>query len=230
VQRHRLPRGRRRRRRRRRCRRLTAASFRTLLREAKVTKVDTADGAPPRYEVTLIEEGLGNPEDSNVYTAAALREAADAGIFEGLQAYADHPTRSEERDQPERSIRKLVGHYENVRFVEGDGGAELRGEFVPIEGEDYEWVPDLIESSLKAAENTGRPLIGISIDGGGAPPRASSTAAPSTTSAASRRSSPPTWSPGPGRAAPSTAGSWRACVAWTRRGRAPTTTRRTRSP
>jgi hypothetical protein len=138
----------------------------SLLREAAVTRIDGEDGDAPLYEVTIIREGLGNPEDKNYYTADALREAAAAGIWDGLQAYGDHPTRTEERDLPERSIRKLIGYYKDSRFVEGNV-AEVKATFVPIGGAEGEHAVALIEASLKAQADTGKPLVGISIDAGG---------------------------------------------------------------
>lgn len=54
--------------------------------------------------IVLVE---GRSANGNVYT----REALTSGIraFAGRPIYADHPSRSEEADRPERSIRDLVG-------------------------------------------------------------------------------------------------------------------------
>lgn len=136
-------------------------SFRLLLREAAITKTGGA------YEATIVREGPGNPSDSNYYTPEALREAVRTGLFEGLQAYANHPTATEERDRPERDVRALVGHFREARFIAGHP-AEVRAKFIPVSGAGYEWVTSLIESALAAPKN--RPLIGISIDGYGHAP------------------------------------------------------------
>lgn len=119
------------------------------------------------YDATVIREGPGNPNDRNAYSKEALRQAVTKGLFEGLQAYANHPTVSEERERPERDVRQLVGHFREARFVDGNP-AEVRAKFVPITGPGYEWVTSLIESALAAPK--GRPLIGISIDGYGDAP------------------------------------------------------------
>jgi hypothetical protein len=115
------------------------------------------------YEVTLIQEGMGNARDRRYYTKDALKEAARSGVFEGAQAYSDHPTATEAAELPERSIRGIVGHYSNVRYVDSGGRGELRATFTPVDGPAYQWVRDLIESSLKAK----RPLLGLSINGAG---------------------------------------------------------------
>ena len=138
-----------------------SVALRVHIREAALTKTGAA------YEATVIREGAGNPDDKNYYTKQALREAVQNGLFEGLQAYANHQTPSEEREQPERDVRKLVGHFREARFIDGNP-AEVRAKFVPISGPGYEWVTSLIESALKAP--AGRPLIGISIDGYGHAP------------------------------------------------------------
>lgn len=131
--------------------------FRLDLREA-VSK----DGSA--YEATLLREGPGNAQDSNYYTADALRQAVSDGLFEGAHCYADHPTANEERERPERSVRHLIGHFREARFVSGSP-AEVRAKFTPVQGPGYEWVSSLIESALGSAP--GKPLVGLSIDGEG---------------------------------------------------------------
>jgi hypothetical protein len=121
----------------------------------------------PEYEATIIREGPGNERDRNYYTRDCLRDAVDRGLFEGLQAYADHPTKAEEVQRPERSIRQLVGSFREARLVEGQR-AEVRAKFAPIAGKAYSWVRDLIETTIDG--DPSRPLIGISIDGYGVAP------------------------------------------------------------
>lgn len=121
-----------------------------------------------QYEATIVREGPGNPEDRNYYTREALQKAVHAGLFEGLQAYANHPTATEERERPERDVRQLVGHFREARYVEQDGVGKVKARFVPVHGQGYEWVTSLIESALNGVP--GRPLIGISIDGQGEAP------------------------------------------------------------
>jgi hypothetical protein len=134
----------------------------TRLREMRVEKTGERT-----YEVTIIREGLGNPADGNYYTREALQKAVSDGMFEGLKAYANHPTQDEERQRPERDVRQLVGHYREARYVQDAGVGQVRATFVPIAGAGYEWVVSLVEAAISAGSSTDRPLAGISIDGGG---------------------------------------------------------------
>jgi hypothetical protein len=117
------------------------------------------------YDVVVVREGLGNSDDRNVYTAVALRDAVARGLFEGLRAYADHPSRSEERDLPERSVRSLVGNYREARFDES--GRCVRARLQTIPGASYDWVRGLIESAIADLGAGLPPKAGISIDGTG---------------------------------------------------------------
>lgn len=136
-----------------------SVTFRAELREADVRRAGTK-----AYSCVLLREGPGNPGDRRYYSKQALRKAVADGMFEGLQAYANHPTASEERERPERDVRQLVGHFREARYVDGKP-AEVRAKFVPIDGAGYEWVVSLIESALAAPKD--RPLVGLSIDGHG---------------------------------------------------------------
>ena len=138
----------------------TRESLHILIREAALTKTGNA------YEVTIVREGPGNPGDRNYYTKQALREAVNKGLFEGLQAYLNHPTPDEERDRPERDVRYLAGHFREARYIDGNL-AEVRAKFIPG-GMDKDRVVALIESALESVP--GRPLVGISIDGYGDAP------------------------------------------------------------
>lgn len=65
----------------------------------------TNGAVPERMRVEIINPGWGS---SGYYSADVLREAA--GRFRrGTHMYIDHPTRTEEGDRPERSIRDLAG-------------------------------------------------------------------------------------------------------------------------
>lgn len=76
------------------------------LREADVS------GAIPG--VLLIRSGPGNLGDRHYYTDTCLAEAASSGVFEGAKSHVDHPTPTEDREQPGRSVRSLAGYFSNV--------------------------------------------------------------------------------------------------------------------
>jgi len=125
------------------------------------TLLERADGGG--YRAIVIKVGHGNEADKNYYSASCLREAVQRGLFNNLRAFADHPSRDQERARPERSVWDLWGHFRDAKFVEGPGGGQVEATFVPIEGDSYRWVKDLIESSLNGSGD----LIAISIDGAG---------------------------------------------------------------
>lgn len=135
----------------------------TTFREATPARTSTGNDG---YAVTVIEEGLGNNQDGHYYTKEALREAVDAGFFEGLKSFGDHPSRDDERNRPERSVWDIAGYYYDAEFVEQGGTGKVRAVFVPVERKDRD-VRGLVESAIAASARVSKPLIGISIDGGG---------------------------------------------------------------
>jgi hypothetical protein len=139
----------------------SSVALHALIREASIKET-----APGVYEATIIQEGCGNPDDANYYTKQALQEAVTAGKFEGLRAYLNHPTASEERDRPERDVRYLAGQFREAKFIDGNP-ARVDAKFVPG-GMQVDGVKKLIESAIASPEH--RPLVGISIDGYGAAP------------------------------------------------------------
>lgn len=72
----------------------------TMLSEASY------DGEQGVLDITILQPGL-NRSGKRFYTNAALKESFH--LFKGLKMYADHDTRSGERERPERSIRDFVG-------------------------------------------------------------------------------------------------------------------------
>jgi hypothetical protein len=93
------------------------------------------------FDVSLIKKGWSKnaPPHDAYYSEPVL--AAAAPLYEGAKAYADHPTETEMKDRPERSIRDLVGWYENVRVESG----KLRAEFHLLESARPWLAPILIE-------------------------------------------------------------------------------------
>jgi len=71
-----------------------------------------ASGAIPG--VLLIRSGPGNLGDRHYYTDTCLAEAASSGVFEGAKSHVDHPTPTEDREQPGRSVRSLAGYFSNA--------------------------------------------------------------------------------------------------------------------
>jgi len=120
-----------------------------------------------RFEIVLIEEGLGNLKDAFYYSPQAIQSAVN--IFEGSAIYANHPSKTEEYDQPERTVEKKIGHIENVKAIKSDDNRMLCvGEAVILEGDAYDWVRTLLTHSLKYKEkHKGKEFIGFSINASG---------------------------------------------------------------
>lgn len=75
--------------------------------------------------VVIIREGPGNLHDRHYYTRQCIETAP--AVFEGVKAFINHPSASEELEQPERRVEDIIGSYRSVRAVEGtDGRMELR--------------------------------------------------------------------------------------------------------
>jgi hypothetical protein len=122
---------------------------------------------PVRFKVALIQEGLGNLGDAFYYT----REALESGItaFEGKKCFADHPSRSEESDRPERSVRDIVGHFESVRLEErDDGAAMLCADLVMLPDPAFGWARALVRHALDYSQKyPEQEFIGLSINASG---------------------------------------------------------------
>jgi hypothetical protein len=72
-----------------------------LLSEASATFDDTTR----TVTITPIRPGFGNKRDGFYYTQAALKEATENGLFDGLKMFRNHPAKSEEKERPERDVR-----------------------------------------------------------------------------------------------------------------------------
>ncbi|MEW6555085.1 MAG: hypothetical protein AB1384_12460 [Actinomycetota bacterium] len=113
----------------------------TSLREA--VKVE---GDKPRYRVQVLEaDKVG--ANRRVYPKGVMEQAH--ALYEGAKVYLDHPTKVEDVQRPERSVRDLVGYLENVQ-------ADMTAELVVVKHQDE--ICPLIEESI----STGRDLVGLS--------------------------------------------------------------------
>ena len=120
-----------------------------------------------RFKCTLIQEGLGNFGDAYYYPAEALKGAVN--IFEGKKIYADHPSSTEEAVRPERSVRDVLGHFENIEFVEDkDGRGSIVGEVVIMPDKPYEWARGLMRQAVEFQKKfPDKDFVGLSINASG---------------------------------------------------------------
>lgn len=105
-------------------------------------------------DVILIRAGESlNKRD---YPQAVLETSVP--VFEGVKAYADHPTRESLKQRSERSIRDITGWYANVRYV--DGALRADRHFAPTQAGQDAWALAEMVASGSAPKN----LAGLSIN------------------------------------------------------------------
>ena len=111
------------------------------------------DEAAKAVEVTLIRPGWSS--NKRFYSKEVLAKAVS--VFEGMRAFANHPSKSDERERPERDVRDIAGYYEGVKQAE-DGSLRATMRVVGKAGDDI-WPliheaatrkPDLIGASIFA--------------------------------------------------------------------------------
>jgi hypothetical protein len=112
--------------------------------------------------VTIIKAGLGNARDRNYYPVPTLQRAVEAGRFEGLRAYADHPDSVSEEIQPERTVRDMVGVYTNSKFVREGKGGRVTADLNLFRS--AKWLSDTVDDLLDLGQAD---KIGLSINGRG---------------------------------------------------------------
>lgn len=71
--------------------------------------------------ITPIKPGFGNARDNFFYPDATLREATEAGLFNGVKMFRNHPRKSDEKDLPERSVTDWFGVVKESRWDEAQG-------------------------------------------------------------------------------------------------------------
>lgn len=120
-----------------------------------------------RFRAILIQEGLGNLKDGFFYTKEALRSAVP--VFEGRKFYADHPSSFEEEVRPERSVRDVYGHFENIEYKEAeDGTGQLHGDIVVLTDESADWVRARLVHAIEYAKKyPDKDFLGLSINASG---------------------------------------------------------------
>lgn len=117
--------------------------------------------------VLIIKEGMGNKADRHFYSADLLKRVAP--LFNGIKAYANHPSKTEETDRPERDVKDIVGYYHSPRIVEVDGKSAIAATLKIIDGSAYDWAWNLVkESAAFAKKFADKDLVGLSINAWGA--------------------------------------------------------------
>lgn len=142
-----------------------------LLRETNnfVIREAAKSGDPvgaTKFEVILIEEGLGQFGTAYYYNKDLLKKSFY--LFEGKKIYADHPTTIEEQTRPERSVRDILGFFENCEYVEENGRGKIKAVLNILPDEHYRWARALLRESLELQKkNPDKSLVGLSIAANG---------------------------------------------------------------
>jgi hypothetical protein len=132
------------------------------------------DDAKRTADVIIITDGLGNEDDGHYYFVDTIQEAVRSAVFDGAQAFADHPTTEEDVIRPERSIRDLIGYYFDSDITKvADRSGKLRTAYRAklkiFDGPHYDWIVTIIKESIKHHKMfpDKPPLAGISINADG---------------------------------------------------------------
>lgn len=113
--------------------------------------------------VLIIKEGMGNKVDRHFYSRELLQKIAPA--FDGVKAYADHPSKTEESDRPERSVKDIVGYYHSPKFVEVNGRGAIEAILKINDGASCAWAWDLVKEAVAYSQKfNNKDLVGISIN------------------------------------------------------------------
>lgn len=86
-----------------------------LLTEADEYALIEADPEARTVRQVLIRAGTS--KNRRVYSEAVLQKAL--ALFEGVKTYANHATKTDNKERPERSVRELTGWIENVVYTDG---------------------------------------------------------------------------------------------------------------
>ena len=133
------------------------------IREAgEVCGALSGEGEGGALHVVLIREGLA--KSGRYFTRRAVEDVAR--LAEGARAFADHPTPSEDRERPARSIRDVVGFYRNAQTAEAEddsGASRLNAEATLRVFEHAGWLRSMAREVLTDGGISGE-VMGLSID------------------------------------------------------------------
>lgn len=117
-----------------------------------------------KFRMTIMKPGwnvrLDRSPGDKYYTRQFI--ASMIPLVEGIKSYTDHQTEREERERPQNSVLKLVGHWSDAK-QEPDGRATA----VLNLSESAGWLKPILEEAEKLNAEKGIVLVGPSINGYG---------------------------------------------------------------
>lgn len=139
------------------------------------TITESTGTATPRGGRMLVQIMTPGTGSSGVYPAPVVEAAARTRVFPaGTHMYADHPTVTEDRDRPERSIKDLAGVLTTDAYWDGTAlvaEAKTYEPWTSVLAEMHDSIGVSIRASARVEESDeqGRPVIaelveGISVD------------------------------------------------------------------
>ena len=116
-------------------------------------------------EITILTEGPGNKQRKCWYGKEAIESGAP--VFRGAQVYANHPSKTQMTDLPERDVKELIGRIKETWVTQANGKAQLKGVLKVLEGSQYDWVLSLMHESITAQKEGFPPVAQVSIHADG---------------------------------------------------------------
>jgi hypothetical protein len=118
----------------------------------------SSPGSPRSFHVILVREGPS--KSANFFARRAVEDVAH--LAAGARAFADHPTPTELRERPARSVRDVVGFYDAAHTTVDPDTNLLQAEATLRIFESAAWLATIAAEALTAAPD--HELIGLSID------------------------------------------------------------------
>lgn len=140
--------------------------IRSQLRLIEKDSSESKDSEGRKFKVILIQEGLGNLKDLFYYTRECLQNSVS--IFEGKKIFANHPDKEEEQLRPERDVKDILGHFENVEFDESEGRGKLIAEVNILPDQAFDWARALLKQAVEYSKKyPDKEFVGLSINASG---------------------------------------------------------------
>lgn len=141
-------------------------SVRNIHHQSSLMREAETKGKGKKFEVVIIEEGLGNFGDAFYYSAECINSMPS--IFEGKKIYANHPSAIDEQVRPERDVRDILGYFEDVKSQTVDGKTSLVSNVLVPADQSYDWARTLMREAIDyKTKHPGQEFIGISINASG---------------------------------------------------------------
>lgn len=112
----------------------------------EVGAVSASGGSSSRRRIVIISAGWGS---SGYYSREVLARDGPRVFREGTLMYLDHPSRTEEMDRPERSVKDLAAKISTVPHMEGND-LVAEAEIFPVWRETIDALAETIGLSIRA--------------------------------------------------------------------------------